>query len=62
MAPNHPERYGYRYQRKETANAFLFTEPLKGWRRVNIRERKIRCDWATEIRNLLVEDCPGQNG
>ena len=58
MAPNRPVRYDYEYQRNGTANAFLFTEPLNGWRRVSIRERKTRRDWATEIRTLLVEDYP----
>jgi hypothetical protein len=58
MAPNHPVRSDYEYQRNGTANIFLFTEPLKGWRRVSIRERKTRRDWATEIRTLLAEDYP----
>ena len=52
MAPNRPVRYDYEYQRNGTANAFLFTEPLNGWRRVSIRERKTRRDWAVEIRTL----------
>jgi hypothetical protein len=58
MAPNRPVRYDYEYQRNGTANAFLFTEPLNGWRRVSIRERKTRRDWAVEIRTLLAEDYP----
>lgn len=58
MTPNYPARYDYKYQCNGTANAFLFTEPLNGWRRVSIRERKTKRDWATEIRILLVEDYP----
>ena len=58
MMPNRPVRYDYEYQRNGTANAFLFTEPLDGWRRVSIRERKTKRDWAVEIRTLLVEDYP----
>lgn len=58
MTPNRPVRYDYKYQRNGTANAFLFTEPLNGWRRVSIRERRTKRDWATEIRTRLVEDYP----
>jgi len=32
--PNHREKYDYEYQRNGTANVFLFTEPLNGWRKV----------------------------
>jgi hypothetical protein len=36
----------------------MFTEPLGGWRKVNVREHKTAIDWANEIRDLLSEDYP----
>lgn len=48
-----PERYDYEYERNGTAVNFMFTEPLAGWRKVNVRERKTAVDWACEIEELL---------
>jgi len=31
--PGQPERYDYEYERHGTANIFMFSEPLGGWRR-----------------------------
>ena len=52
------ERYDYEYQRNGTANIFMFTEPLDGWRKVSVRQKKKKEDWATEIRELLEIDYP----
>ena len=49
----HPERYDYEYERNGTANIFLFTEPLRGFRSVSVREHRTALDWATEIQQLL---------
>jgi hypothetical protein len=51
-----PTRYDFEYERNGTATSFLFTEPLGGWRRVGVRERKTKKDWAEEVRMLLEED------
>jgi hypothetical protein len=48
-----PERYDYEYERNGTANIFLFTEPLRGWRSVRVRAHKTALDWATAIQQLL---------
>lgn len=56
--PNCVERYDYEYQKNGTANVFMFTEPLDGWRKVSIRQNKKKGDWATEIRELLESDYP----
>ena len=56
--PGQPERYDYEYERAGTANVFLFTQPLGGWRRTSVRETKRAVDWACEIRRLLDEDFP----
>ena len=41
------------YERAGTANMFLFTEPLAGWREVSVRKTKTKVDWATEMARLL---------
>ena len=58
VEPGKPERVDYEYERNGTAVNFMFTEPLAGWRKVNVRERKTSIDWAYEIRDLLDEDYP----
>jgi hypothetical protein len=40
------------------ANAFLFTEPLGGWRRVGVTEQRRRVEWAWQVRHLLEVDYP----
>lgn len=49
----HGKRVDYEYERAGTANIFMFTEPLAGWRDVAVRERKTKLDWATEMARLL---------
>ncbi len=56
--PGKPQRYDYEYERNDTAVNFLFTEPLTGWRKVNVRSRKTGVDWAFEIKELLDVDYP----
>jgi hypothetical protein len=58
VEPGKPERVDYEYERNGTAVNFMFTEPLAGWRKVNVRERKTSIDWAYEIKELLDEDYP----
>ena len=56
--PGKPERYDYEYERNGTAVNFMFTEPLSGWRKVCVRQRKATLDWAQEIKDLLDMDYP----
>ena len=61
LEPGKPERYDYRYEKRGMVNNFLFTEPLGGFRRVSVRERKTMVDWAQEIKTLVdvdYKDCP----
>jgi hypothetical protein len=56
----HGRRVDYEYERAGTANIFMFTEPLSGWREVAVRERKTKIDWAIEMARLINEryaDC-----
>lgn len=56
--PGKPERYECEYERNGTAVNFMFTAPLENWRRVSVRERRTKCDWAEEIRELVDRDFP----
>ena len=56
--PGRKATFDYEYRRMGTAVNFMFTEPLKFWRKVNVRRRKRRIDWAKEIRELLDVDYP----
>jgi hypothetical protein len=49
----HPRRVDYEYERAGTASIFMFCEPLFGWRRVSVRERRTKIDWAQEVEELL---------
>ena len=46
---DHGRRVDYEYERAGTANIFMFTEPLAGWRQVSVRASKTKVDWASEM-------------
>jgi hypothetical protein len=50
-----PERFDYEYVRHGTANLFMISEPLLGWRAVHVTERRTAKDFA-EVLRWLVED------
>jgi DDE superfamily endonuclease len=52
LEPGQPRREDYEYERRGVANLFLFTEPLTGWREVQVTERRTRADWAEAMREL----------
>ena len=52
IAPGRPPREDYEYERHGVANLFLFSEPLTGWREVQVTERRTRTDWAVAMREL----------
>lgn len=56
--PGKYARVDYEYERNGTAVNFMFSAPLEEWRRVSVRERRTRIDWADEIRKLVDEDFP----
>ncbi len=51
--PGQPRRIDYEYERRGTADVFLFTEPLGNWRCVEITETRTRVDWAKQIKDLV---------
>jgi hypothetical protein len=56
--PGHPERFAYEYVRNGTANLFLISEPLLGWRAVKVTERRTAVDFAGVLRWLAEEIHP----
>lgn len=57
-APGRPARIDYEYERRGTANLFMFAEPLKGRRRIFVTERRTAVDWAHAVKKVLDEDYP----
>ncbi len=53
--PGQPERFDYEYVRNGTANLFLVSEPLAGWREVIVTDRRTAKDFA-EVLRWLAED------
>ena len=56
--PGRIARRDYEYKRIGVVSAFLFPNPLQGWRRVSVRERRTAIDWAEEVKYLLDEVYP----
>jgi transposase len=54
-APGRPERFDYEYARNGTANLFMISEPLLGWRAVKVTERRTATDFAEVVRWLVEE-------
>src|SRR4029078_8614200 len=53
--PGQRERFDYEYVHNGTANLFMASEPLLGWRAVLVTERRTAKDFAEGVR-WLVED------
>lgn len=58
MSPGKPTREDYEYERHGVANIFLIVEPLRGWRRVSVTDRRTRHDFAEQLRILSDVDYP----
>jgi hypothetical protein len=56
--PGHPERYDTEYKREGTANLFLFVQPLRGWRHVNVTKQRTKQDFAQQMRLLVDQYFP----
>ena len=48
--PGQPERFDYEYVRNGTANLFMVSQPLLGWRTVFVTERRTAVDFAAVLR------------
>jgi transposase len=56
--PGKPERQDYEYERGGVVNVFLFCEPLRAKRWVDVTERRTKMDWAEQIKELVDERYP----
>ena len=52
-APGRVECHDYEYARNGTANLFMFVEPLRGWRHVNVTSRRTKLDFAGQMKELV---------
>jgi hypothetical protein len=52
-AAGRPARHDYEYERNGTANLFIISEPLAGWRHIKVTERRTKLDWAQCIQELV---------
>ena len=53
--PGRPERFDYEYVRNGTANLFMVSMPLLGWRAVQVTDRRTALDFAEVVRWLVEE-------
>lgn len=53
LAAGRAARVDYEYERSGVVNCFLFCEPLRGQRWVEVTERRTKLDWAQQIRELV---------
>lgn len=51
--PGHSQKYDSEYVRNGTANLFVATEPLAGWRQVKVTDTRTRRDFANFVRDLV---------
>ncbi len=60
--PGQPERFDCEYVRNGTANLFMISEPLAGWRHVEVTGRRTAKDFAEVLRWLAEEVYPAVEG
>jgi len=51
--PGQAERYDLSSERNGVSNLFIFFEPLKGWRHVEVTDHRTAIDWAYQVRDLV---------
>ena len=56
--PGVPERIDYEYERNGTANLFMVCEPMAGWRRVEVTQRRTAVNYAHLLKTLVDVDYP----
>jgi DDE superfamily endonuclease len=53
VRPKRPAKEDYEYERHGTANLFVLSEPLRGWRHLEVTERRTSKDFARMVRELV---------
>jgi DDE superfamily endonuclease len=56
--PGRDARQDSEYVRCGTCSIFVWTEPLRGWRRVDALPQRTKIDWAEQVKQLLTVDYP----
>jgi hypothetical protein len=56
--PGCPERRDYEYERRGMAHVLMAFEPLRGWRRTSVTERRRGKEFAEEVRRLAEDLYP----
>jgi hypothetical protein len=56
--PGRPARYDFEYKRQGTCNLFVFFQPLKGWRKVKVTDRRTKADFAHCMQELVDDYFP----
>jgi hypothetical protein len=51
--PGAVARYDYTYERNGTRNLFMMSEPLTGWRHVDVTKRRRKQECAEQMRSLV---------
>ncbi len=58
VEPGRPRREDYEYERRGTCNLFVVFQPLVGWRKVTVTERRTSEDFARQMKQLVDEIFP----
>lgn len=58
MKVGSPRKTDFQYVRNGTVCNFIFVEPLGGWRRVTVSDRRTAVDWAEQVKTLVTVDYP----
>lgn len=56
--PGQPERFDYQYERNGTANLFMLTNPIEGWRTVEVTKQRTAIDYANLLKKLVDDYYP----
>jgi DDE superfamily endonuclease len=57
--PGQVAREDYQYERNGTANLFIFSAPLLGWRHVEVTQQRTQIDYAQQMKWLVDVGFPG---
>ena len=58
VKPTQVKRIDYEYKREGSCNLFMMVQPLGGWRKVKVTERRTKVDFAQCMKELVDEHFP----
>ena len=62
LIPGQLARYDHEYRREGVGHVFMFVEPLRGWRAVDIRAWRTKQEWIDSMKTLVEEHYPKAEG